>query len=59
MAIAAAFYRKTLETLEVYWELVRIVVPVAIVTQLLQDLGVIQAISPYFSPVIRRSAPPT
>jgi len=53
MAICAAFYRKTLETLEIYWELVRVIVPVAIATQLLQDLGVIQAISPFFSPIMK------
>lgn len=52
MAIRTAFYRKTLQTLEVYWQLVRILVPVAIVTQLLQDLGVIRAISPFFSPLM-------
>ncbi|MEH2508114.1 MULTISPECIES: nucleoside recognition domain-containing protein [unclassified Bradyrhizobium] len=52
MAICTAVYRKTLETLEIYWELVRVIVPVAIATQLLQDLGVIQAISPFFSPVM-------
>jgi hypothetical protein len=52
MAICAAFYRKTLETLQIYWELVRVIVPVAIATQLLQDLGVIHAISPFFSPIM-------
>jgi hypothetical protein len=49
MAICAAFYRRTLETLQIYWELVRVIVPVAIATQLLQDLGVVQAISPLFT----------
>jgi hypothetical protein len=52
MTIRAAFYRKTLETLRIYWELVRIIFPVAIGTQLLQDLGVTQAISPFLSPLM-------
>jgi spore maturation protein SpmB len=53
MTICAAFYRKTLETLGIYWELVRVIVPVAIATQLLQELGVIQAISPFLSPFMK------
>ncbi|RWL00770.1 MAG: nucleoside recognition protein [Mesorhizobium sp.] len=52
MAVQAALCRRTLETLEIYWELVRIIVPVTIVTQILQDIGVIRAISPFFAPLM-------
>ncbi|BCH13794.1 nucleoside recognition domain-containing protein [Mesorhizobium sp. L-2-11] len=52
MAVQAALCRRTLETLEIYWELVRIIVPVTIVTQILQDLGVIRTISPFFAPLM-------
>jgi spore maturation protein SpmB len=52
MTIFAPFARKTRETLEIYWELVRVIVPVAIATQLLQDMGVVQAVSPAFEPIM-------
>lgn len=52
MTLLTNFYRKTLETLEIYWELVRIIIPIAIGTQILQDLGIIEAVSPFFEPVM-------
>ena len=36
MTVHIILYRKTLATLEIYWDLVRIIVPVRIVTHVLQ-----------------------
>ncbi len=52
MNFRAALISKTLETLEIYWELVRVIVPVAILTKLLQDFGFISAVSPAFEPIM-------
>lgn len=52
MTVYAALYRRSLEALEIYWELVRVIVPIAIAAQCLQELSVIRMISPYFAPVM-------
>lgn len=52
MSIRRTIYSKTLETLEVYWELARVIVPVAILTQVMVELGVINALSPWLAPVM-------
>lgn len=43
---------KTRETLEVYWLLARIMVPIAIITEILSRLGVIEAVAPVLKPVM-------
>ncbi len=52
MNLKTRLLKKTLETLRVYWELVRIIVPVAFATQFLVEAGVIEAISPSLAPVM-------
>ncbi|AZO76881.1 MULTISPECIES: nucleoside recognition domain-containing protein [unclassified Bosea (in: a-proteobacteria)] len=52
MPLQTQFYRKTLETLGVYRELVVIMVPIAVATQALTELGVIKAVSPWLAPAM-------
>ena len=52
MPLQSQFYRKTVETLTVYRELVLVMVPIAVVTQALAELGVIKAISPWLAPAM-------
>lgn len=44
--------RKTQDTLQIYWELVRIIVPVTIVTEVMARTGLIEAMSPALTPVM-------
>lgn len=44
--------QKTRETLQIYWVLVRIIVPVTIVTEVMVRIGLIEAISPALAPVM-------
>lgn len=46
------FQEKTRKTLTVYWELVRITVPISIAAKVLQDIGFIEAIAPFFEPLM-------
>lgn len=53
MTVRSVLYRNTLEALEIYWKLVRIIVPIALVTQALVELGIIRAVSPFFGPLMK------
>lgn len=53
MPLQTQFCRKTLETLTVYRELVVIMVPIAVATQVLAELGVIRVISPWLAPAMQ------
>lgn len=52
MTALASLKNKSVDTLKVYWLLVRIMVPVAIVTEILSRLGVIKALAPVLEPVM-------
>lgn len=52
MPILTFARRKIGETLEIYWILVRIMVPVILLTELLSRLGLIDALAPAFGPVM-------
>ena len=53
MSVIALLVQRTRETIEIYWELVRIIVPVMVVTELLAQYGVIRAVSPHFAPLMQ------
>ncbi len=52
MPFVATIRQKTRETLGIYWVLVRITVPIAILTEVLSRMGAIEAVAPVFAPVM-------
>ncbi len=52
MPFVATIRQKTRETLTIYWVLVRITVPIAILTEVLSRMGAIEAVAPAFAPVM-------
>ena len=52
MSIKRIVKTKTTEILGVYWVLARIIIPISILTELLQRMGAIEAIAPYFAPLM-------
>ncbi|MFK8035270.1 MAG: nucleoside recognition protein [Hyphomicrobiales bacterium] len=52
MSFSITILRKTLESLEIYWMLVRIMIPITIITELLSQMGAIDAGAPIFAPVM-------
>jgi hypothetical protein len=53
MPYVSQMLRLTRETLQVYWLLFRITVPVAIGTEALSRMGLVEAVAPVFGPVMR------
>jgi spore maturation protein SpmB len=53
MTAIRSIIHKSQETLEIYWTLARIVVPVAVATELMARIGLIEALSPLLAPVMR------
>lgn len=52
MLLLMSALRKTRETLEIYWVLVKITIPIAILTELLSRMGAIEMVAPVFAPVM-------
>lgn len=52
MPFVTSALQKTRETLAIYWVLVRITVPIALLTEFLARMGVIEAVTPAFAPVM-------
>lgn len=52
MPFLAPALRKTRDITEIYWVLIRITIPITILTEVLSRMGVIKAISPVFEPIM-------
>ncbi|GAA3114959.1 nucleoside recognition domain-containing protein [Rhizobium viscosum] len=52
MSFLSLIRRNTGQTLAIYWVLVRITVPIAILTELLSRMGAVKAVAPVFAPVM-------
>jgi spore maturation protein SpmB len=52
MRFVRPILHKTRQTLTIYWVLVKITVPIAILTEVLSRLGVIKAVAPAFRPLM-------
>lgn len=52
MSVIVKIFRKTLEPIEIYWVLARIMIPITIAAELLSRLGVIEMVAPIFAPVM-------
>jgi len=52
MSFLSFIRRNTSQTLSIYWVLVRITVPIAILTELLSRMGAVKAVAPAFAPVM-------
>ena len=52
MSVPAVALRKTAEAARTYWVLVRVIVPVTVLTEALSRMGAIEAVAPAFAPVM-------
>jgi spore maturation protein SpmB len=52
MSFFKSLLLKSRDTLEIYWVLVRITVPISVITELLSRIGVIETVAPVFAPIM-------
>ncbi|MGL4092632.1 nucleoside recognition domain-containing protein [Agrobacterium cavarae] len=53
MPLFQSLLLKSRETLEIYWLLVKITVPISVLTEVLSRLGLVEAIAPAFAPAMQ------